>query len=89
MAQKPIQACASAQCPISKILNPSKSKLKPGLLTNTGLYLHDRNDSDNDDDDDEGKDDGDRESIVDLVCDPGIGFHLILQSLLLSHFTVT
>ena len=29
------------------------------------------------------------ESIVDLVCDPGIGFHLILQSLRLSHFTVT
>ena len=28
-------------------------------------------------------------SFVHLVCDPGIGFHLILQSLLLSHFTVT
>ena len=28
-------------------------------------------------------------SFVHLVCDPGIGFHLILQSLLLSHFKVT
>ena len=28
-------------------------------------------------------------SFVHSVCDPGIGFHLILQSLLLSHFTVT
>ena len=59
MSQKPLEASASAQSPMSKILNPPKSKSKPGLSSNTGLCLHDRNDGDDDDDEEEDKDDDD------------------------------